>query len=314
MQYHRMLVRLKDGGLVGLDWYKWQDCTKRLPPKAPVLLIMHGITGSSRDGYITCLCAAVFSEGWRPVAMTYRGCGDLPLEAPMVYSAVDTSDIHAAVLHIQRMYPEAPLLLAGFSLGAMLVTKYLADIESGALQPADGAGTKPVAAVALSSPFDIGQAWKRLALASWIDPAFWIQSAVVFRWMLYVRRHGKMLSRIAAFDKKALLKSRTMVAIDQSLTCKVLGYQEVDKYYRDASSFQYIQHIHTPCLFIVSTDDPFVRDLPIGECRKNQHTVLLVTRHGGHCAHLQGLLPFGRSYIDDCTVTFLRAMLDEMAS
>ena len=168
-----------------------------------------------------------------------RGCGDLPLEAPMIYSAVDTSDIHAAVLHIQRIYPEAPLLLAGFSLGAMLVTKYLADIESGSLQPAGlspyvyssgsimdtndydcfycmcicccghfhqqcmkigtkccliparaqlvllcsstGAGTKPVAAVASSSPFDIGAAWKRSALASWLDSAYWIQCAVVFR-------------------------------------------------------------------------------------------------------------------------------------
>lgn len=65
-----------------------------------------------------------------------RGCGDLSLEAPVIYSAVDTSDMHAAVLHIQRIYPEAPLFLAGFSLGAMLVTKYLADTESGALQPA----------------------------------------------------------------------------------------------------------------------------------------------------------------------------------
>lgn len=45
VQYHRMLVRLQDGGLVGLDWFRWQDCTNRLPPNAPVLLVMHGITG-----------------------------------------------------------------------------------------------------------------------------------------------------------------------------------------------------------------------------------------------------------------------------
>ena len=33
--------------------------------------------------------------------------------------------------HVQRLYPAAPLLLAGFSMGAMLVTKYLSDIETG---------------------------------------------------------------------------------------------------------------------------------------------------------------------------------------
>ncbi len=45
VQYHRMLVRLKDGGLLALDWYRWQDCKSCLPRKAPVLLVMHGITG-----------------------------------------------------------------------------------------------------------------------------------------------------------------------------------------------------------------------------------------------------------------------------
>ncbi len=54
----------------------------------------------------------------------------------MMYSAVDTADVHAAVERVRQSYPDAPLLLAGFSLGAMLVTKYLADIESGRVQPA----------------------------------------------------------------------------------------------------------------------------------------------------------------------------------
>lgn len=44
LQYHRMLVRLPDEGIIGLDWYKWQEC-KRLPSTAPVLLVLHGITG-----------------------------------------------------------------------------------------------------------------------------------------------------------------------------------------------------------------------------------------------------------------------------
>lgn len=52
----------------------------------------------------------------------------------MVYSAVDVKDMHSAVTRIQELYPSAPLLLAGFSLGAMLVTKYLADIESSQLK------------------------------------------------------------------------------------------------------------------------------------------------------------------------------------
>lgn len=104
-----------------------------------------------------------------------------------------------------------------------------------------------------------------------------------------------MLSRVELFDRKAFQRCKTMVCIDEQLTCKVrtarrcmtisckvptvarlplqqrqrvhrlwmrvqvLGYESVERYYRDASSFQYIHSIRTPCLFIVSEDDPFVR-------------------------------------------------------
>lgn len=51
------------------------------------------------------------------------------------------------------------------------------------------------------------------------------------------------------------------------------------------------------------------RVLPVQECRKNPNTVLAVTDIGGHCAHLQGLWPFGTSYIDDSAVHFCKAVL-----
>ena len=40
---------------------------------------------------------------------------------------------------------------------------------------------------------------------------------------------------------------------------QVFGYKTADGYYSAASSFQHIPSIRTPCLFLVATDDPFVR-------------------------------------------------------
>ena len=51
------------------------------------------------------------------------------------------------------------------------------------------------------------------------------------------------------------------------------------------------------------------RALPVQECRKNPHTVLVVTDTGGHCGHVQALWPLGRSYLDDTAVRFCRAVL-----
>ena len=62
--------------------------------------------------------------------MLPRGCGGLSLESPRVYSANDTGDLQVAVAGLRTMYPDAPIMLAGFSMGALLVTKFLAEAAS----------------------------------------------------------------------------------------------------------------------------------------------------------------------------------------
>ena len=44
-RYHRTLVRLEDDGTIGLDWFRWRECTAQLPRAAPLLLVAHPITG-----------------------------------------------------------------------------------------------------------------------------------------------------------------------------------------------------------------------------------------------------------------------------
>lgn len=63
-------------------------------------------------------------------AFLCRGCGGLKLESSRPYSQLDTDDVQTAIAGLRNMYPDAPILLAGFSLGAMLVTKYLAEARS----------------------------------------------------------------------------------------------------------------------------------------------------------------------------------------
>ena len=55
----------------------------------------------------------------------------LPMTSPRCYSAAFTDDVHQAVCELQRRFPGAPIVAAGYSLGAMLLTKYLAEADSG---------------------------------------------------------------------------------------------------------------------------------------------------------------------------------------
>ena len=58
-------------------------------------------------------------------------CAGLPLTNSRTYSAAFTDDAHFAVEEIQRRFPDAPLFAAGYSLGSLILTKYLAEADTG---------------------------------------------------------------------------------------------------------------------------------------------------------------------------------------
>lgn len=51
----------------------------------------------------------------------------VPITSSQLYSAGATDDLRQALLYIQTTYPGAPLLGLGFSLGANVMTRYLAE-------------------------------------------------------------------------------------------------------------------------------------------------------------------------------------------
>lgn len=53
--------------------------------------------------------------------------GGVPVTSPRLYSAGHTDDLRLALIYLQHKYPHAPLLGLGFSLGANLMTRYVAE-------------------------------------------------------------------------------------------------------------------------------------------------------------------------------------------
>ena len=43
--YERTIVPTSDGGNFGLDWFRCREACEKLPESAPVLLVLHSITG-----------------------------------------------------------------------------------------------------------------------------------------------------------------------------------------------------------------------------------------------------------------------------
>ena len=65
--------------------------------------------------------------GYRAVVLNSRGCAGVPLTSPALYCAGRTTDLRSALLYLQTLYPSAPLIGVGFSLGSSVLTKYLGE-------------------------------------------------------------------------------------------------------------------------------------------------------------------------------------------
>ena len=172
--FRRQLVHTEDGGTIALDWWEEQWRKKRpekskqqqhqtppsstsstssslsssspsslpLPPTAPLLLVLHGLTGGSKEGYVKSLCAHGTSKGFRAVAVVYRGCGGLKLTSRRAYSATFTSDVSRAAQQARREFPLAASVVAvGFSLGAIILSKYLGEQDAGYWHHGRGGGS-----------------------------------------------------------------------------------------------------------------------------------------------------------------------------
>src|SRR5437588_4155182 len=116
------------------------------PQEAPVLVVLHGLEGSSSSHYVRGLLAQAKLRGWRALALNFRSCSGEPNRLLRSYHSGETGDLGEAVRRARAESDSAPLLLAGCSLGGNVVVKWLGE---------QGDAASVQAAVGLSVPFDL---------------------------------------------------------------------------------------------------------------------------------------------------------------
>lgn len=78
--YERTLLRLPDGGTIGLDATPTTEEAPDLPSDTPIIVVQHGLTGGSYESYVrsilaaTCLRKSKGGLGYRGVVINFRGC------------------------------------------------------------------------------------------------------------------------------------------------------------------------------------------------------------------------------------------------
>ncbi len=135
---------LADGDFIDLDWHGPHD------PTAPLVLILHGLTGSSRSHYVLGLQAQLAARAQASVAINWRGCSGEPNLLPRAYHSGASDDLAEVIAHLQATRPMAPLQAVGYSLGGNVLLKYLG--EAGGTTPLHKAWRSPCRSAWTSAP------------------------------------------------------------------------------------------------------------------------------------------------------------------
>jgi uncharacterized protein len=261
-------------------------------PRAPRLLLLHGLEGSSRSGYIVELLKGARTRGWSATALNFRSCSGTPNLLAHAYSSGDYTD----PLHVlQRWHEEGegPVFAIGFSLGGNVLLKMLGEA---------GDRAKLTAAVAVSVPYDL-QACVRA-----LDTGRGVFSLYLQNFLRSMRE--KALHKARAFpdrlDAQAIAAIRTIGEIDERVTAPLYGFANAAAYYAACSSGPWVEKIRAPTLLISADDDPLAPSslLPAAG-RANPHIQLLTPAHGGHVGFVDGSVFSPRFWAEEQALAFL---------
>jgi predicted alpha/beta-fold hydrolase len=259
-----------------LDWGDFEDST-------PIVVLLHGLEGSSQSGYAYQCYRHLAEHGIRVVGFNFRSCSGELNRSPRLYHSGDTADIVQVLDVIKGRYPNAPLGAIGVSLGGNVILKHLGEF---------GSKTHVSAAVAVSVPYDLSACADAIHLGA---------SRLYGRHLLKKLQHKVAAKRRElddVCDVKRGLAARTMREFDDAVTAPAFGFDGAEDYYTRCSSKYFLSEIRVPTLILSATDDPFLPadSIPRRLISDAAHVTPVFCDRGGHVGFVEGTTPLRPSF------------------
>ncbi|MFP5396706.1 MAG: YheT family hydrolase [Gammaproteobacteria bacterium] len=271
--YRRERWTAPDGDFVDVDF---QDATD---PGAPLLVLFHGLEGSSRSAYALAFADWARAAGWHYAVPHFRGCsGEINL-SPRAYHSGDFEEVGWIVARLRECHGRA-LYAVGVSLGGNALLRW-------AEEAGDSAAATVRAVAAVSSPVDltagghaIGRGFNRLSYTPH------------FLRTMKPKALAKWAQHPGLFDRERMLAARTLYAFDDAFTAPVHGFRDADDYWARASAKPHLRRIRIPALVLNARNDPFVPAASLPRAHEvGPRVTLWQPAHGGHVGFPAGAPP-----------------------
>jgi predicted alpha/beta-fold hydrolase len=275
-----------DGDFIDIDFVDGQ-------PGQPLVVLFHGLEGSSDSHYSRSLMAAVAARGWSGAVPHFRGCsGEINL-APRFYHSGDSGEVDWILRRLishRNAIGASKFYATGVSLGANALLRWLGESQHQA-EFID-------AACAISAPLDLAAGGA--ALARGFNRLY---SRVFLRTM-----QPKCLLKLqqfpGLFNRDDLLQARDLYTFDNIVTAPLHGYRDTDDYWDRASAKHILHDITVPTLVLNAQNDPFLpaRHLPQSAAACVQ---LDYPAQGGHVGFATGAPPGRLNWLPQRMLQFL---------
>lgn len=272
-----------DNDFIDVDW-----CGAGIQP---LIILLHGLTGSSQSGYIKGLQRTLLTQGFRSVALNFRGCSGEYNHSARCYHSGETEDIHFLYQTLRQREPDTPFAAVGFSLGGNVLLKWMGE---------QGSKLTLFAAVAVSVPLVLS------TCATKLDKGF----SKMYRGNLlrelkhYVRAKQRHLEKVGNLIEASkieqlgdLSRIKSFWQYDDRVVARLHGFKNVQDYYQRSSSRQFLKSITIPTLVVQAIDDPFMTQDVLPDLNELSSSIHLeITQGGGHVGFIAGDMPFKPEY------------------
>lgn len=262
-----------DDDFIDLDWV---NHAQRERVGQHLLILFHGLEGSSRSSYAKSLMTHAAELGWSGVVVHWRSCSGEMNRQRVMYHSGFSAEIDWILRRLARDYPQAQRFVVGVSLGGNALLKWLGE---------QGKAARPVidAAVAVSAPHDLK--------ASSIALKNGFSRQVYMRDFLSTLRQ-KALAKRAQFpdlglDEASIRGARDFFDLDNCVTAPLHGFRDAEDYWQQSSCKPFLADIAIPTLILNSLNDPFNPAHSLATKNEIASTVrLCYPPQGGHVGYL----------------------------
>ena len=278
VQYRRERWDTHDSDFIDIDFASPEPSLA----DAPVLVLFHGLEGSSHSHYARSTMRRFADHGWRALVVHFRGCSGEANRLPRAYHSGDSDEGDWILRAIHRRWPTAPLCVVGVSLGGNMLAKWAGEREQDA--------SFVTAAASIGSPLDLAAGGA--ALGHGLNK--------FYTRMFLATLKRKALAKLERFPDLAtdsdyvrrLRCSRNLYEFDNEYTAPVHGFRNTDDYWERASGKPWLRTVRIPYLVLNARNDPFVPASSLPQPHDVSTMVELEQpREGGHIGFARGPWP-----------------------